>query len=1226
MNKKMFTRFICVLLTVLTLVAVVPAFALPVAAVEEEVRNELEYYTTVTYGSAEERLATMKKYYENDDYALYVDEVKDSKTVKTLGVVAYEKKATGEVLFTNPFALDTEASASERYGMLSQVILSYGGSNGSGTLNSYEHAAIKGQITAKYIKNGVRLEYAIGDRSARILVPQYIEREAFEKKILEPLAANIPGGKASRDYQKFVKYFIQMFYTDPLISEAKREGIANNYPETRNKNIDIYVCDSKATTKELRDLEALILAYCPAYNFEQLDIDHDYAGYVETALSPAVFRMALEYTLDEDGLVVALSGNGLRFDETVYRISDFQLLPYMGASLGSSEGYTFLPDGSGALYDLSTVLTGGLSSKIYGDDYALLSELYTYQTEEARMPVFGQVETQYLDADGKLVAKEDYDPTLHTKQDRGFFAIIEEGESLATVTANHERHRNYVSVIPSFITRQKDYNDRAGWNVYAKSRYVDDYQIRYMILSDDKLAEKAELNSYYECSWMGMACAYRDYLEAHNENFKRLTDDEVDEDSMPLYIETFGCMDTVKKVMSMPVTVSVGLTTFEDIGTMYDFLAGNGVTNVNFKLKGYANGGLYSDVPYKLKWESAVGGSSDFKDLLEKAAAEGFGVYPDFDFVYTTQADGGSKLNMKKHATRTIDNRYTTKRVYSATYQTLVSHFQMVLSPVTYSHFYEKLEKRYGKYDAASISLASFGNSVNSDFDEEKTSLREDTKGYITEALSYFKNKDYSIMLEGGNAFTWNYADHILNVPMDSSRYIKQRTAIPFVGVVLHGYVEFSGSAFNMEGNLSYAMLKAMENGASAYFVLSYANTELLKEDEILSQNYSVRYDIWQNRLVEIYQELNAVLCDVQTKIIIDHQILNDISVRVPDASELLNDIANDAKKKAEEIANKIESDRLAKLNALRAASDLVAASAGNIDKLKTTMLSGFDNTASGKDKDSMMAQLKLGATDSALLKAWSAWRVDDTTKTDAAKTETLSRAINSYITRTYSNILGNMQDAQKAVVSAKQAYLTLKEDWQTSPAHEQAQKQSVVETAESDLRAAIDSYVAIVDAYWSRSATLTPGAADAYIASNETAIPADLITMPDSGEIVVADGDLESFIFDHNNVSGYEAIGVKGLYDAYVALLTRDGFDVPAASAPTPAPAPAPGGDSEEAQVTVNNYAVDNNVVCVTYGDDLDTPYKSLLLNFNDYTVETVYAGVRYTIEAYGYVVIMHD
>jgi hypothetical protein len=58
----------------------------------------------------------------------------------------------------------------------------------------------------------------------------------------------------------------------------------------------------------------------------------------------------------------------------------------------------------------------------------------------------------------------------------------------------------------------------------------------------------------------------------------------------------------------------------------------------------------------------------------------------------------------------------------------------------------------------------------------------------------------------------------------------------------------------------------------------------------------------------------------------------------------------------------------------------------------------------------------------------------------------------------------------------------------------------------------------------------------------------------------------------------------------------------------------------------TVNKYRVDNNVVAVTYAETTNSPYyKTLLLNFNDYTIRTEYNGVTYTIAAYDYVVIKY-
>ena len=65
-----------------------------------------------------------------------------------------------------------------------------------------------------------------------------------------------------------------------------------------------------------------------------------------------------------------------------------------------------------------------------------------------------------------------------------------------------------------------------------------------------------------------------------------------------------------------------------------------------------------------------------------------------------------------------------------------------------------------------------------------------------------------------------------------------------------------------MEGDVEYAKLKAIENGASPYFILSYKNTEILKDYYQLSHYYSIRYDIWQEDVVELYNELNSVLKD----------------------------------------------------------------------------------------------------------------------------------------------------------------------------------------------------------------------------------------------------------------------------------------------------------------------------------------------------------------------------
>ena len=167
------------------------------------------------------------------------------------------------------------------------------------------------------------------------------------------------------------------------------------------------------------------------------------------------------------------------------------------------------------------------------------------------------------------------------------------------------------------------------------------------------------------------------------------------------------------------------------------------------------------------------------------------------------------------------------------------------------------------------------------------------------------KNDFGKVMVSGGNSFVLPYVDYILDVPLDSSQYLKSSNAIPFVGMVLHGYVNFTGSALNMAGDLDYELLKAIENGSSMYFVLCFQNTNKLKEDEILQKYYSVNFDTWLEGLVESYNKLNGALSDVQDKLIIDHEFIT--GVRVLTEEEYQQAVAD--KLRAEEESKKEETE-----------------------------------------------------------------------------------------------------------------------------------------------------------------------------------------------------------------------------------------------------------------------------------------------------------------------------
>ena len=147
-------------------------------------------------------------------------------------------------------------------------------------------------------------------------------------------------------------------------------------------------------------------------------------------------------------------------------------------------------------------------------------------------------------------------------------------------------------------------------------------------------------------------------------------------------------------------------------------------------------------------------------------------------------------------------------------------------------------------------------------------------------------------MVDGGNVYALQYADHILNIATDSSHYRYSSYTIPFVGMILHGYISYAGSPLNYAGNANYDALRSIESGAAPFYILAYQeqNTKKLKEDENLNKYYGVTYATWKDSVVEMYKFINEAIGDLQDYEIVDHKIL--VAERVWDVSEIEKNFA----------------------------------------------------------------------------------------------------------------------------------------------------------------------------------------------------------------------------------------------------------------------------------------------------------------------------------------------
>ncbi len=1278
---KKLNKFISAFLAVLMILGSFSALSMMTVFAddsEELSAMDTSIYITKIFKTPEEKFASMSMPYAKDGFELRVDPI--------TGEVAVKEEKTGNILFSNPYDVGNSKANDDSEStihLLSQIMITASASDGiAKKLYSFSDSAALGQLFATRIQSGIRVDYSIGEEATRKLVPYRLTDTRYRKYILEPIEKAYEEGIISFTEYEYFTYgdgSDGLYFTKQSLSflqEVDREEYLEKMPILATT--DIWQIAPSLEKAILDQIEAVIKKCCPDYSFDMMDEDHEETGYKAITTPYPLFKLALEYSLDADGLSVRVPSNGLRYDVDSFTLQSVQILPYMGAGNNTNAGYTFFPDGAGTLFDFEEVKTIGASygQPVYGIDFAYHSISEIRNLTPIRYPVYGVVADEqiysysysYLDAATGLmvpvtgeasntvmsairaeaIAKGSVNFAVSDKPvesyRRGFVAIIEEGESLAQLTTYHAGiESEYNTILTSFTPRPYDIYDLAdtmsvsGENTQQTlrldSKYTGSFTIRYKMLTDEGRSAKVHQvdPTYltYDSSWFGMAEFYRDHLIA-NGTLKKLTAQDVEAD-IPLYLEVFGAMETQQAIMTIPVDVMTPLTTFENIASMYTELSEAGVNNVNFKLTGFANGGIYSTVPSDLEWEDVVGGADGFKQLVTIAneinAANdnrNLGIYPDFDFAYISNDKLFDSTRLKDDAVKSLDNRYTSKRVYSATMQKYESFYQLAVSPSRYDKFYTELMENYGEYDITNISLASLGNALNSDFDEDEPYVREESKDYTMQALNAIKNannKKYSIMLDSANAYTWGYADHIINLDLDSSHHNNSSAAVPFLGVVLHGQVRFAGEPLNEESNIKYAILKALENGAYFNFLLSYQNTTYLKEDIFLSQNYSVRYDIWREDVVKYYSELNGLLKDVQTKVIVDHKFIDTTAERVLDLAEMNTQIDNELKNALDKLNASNEAERLdqiTKLSSIRVLVSSILAGDGEIKILNEALADMEESYAS------LTTNYAALDAEAAGFEAFLETQIAEIEREDATEEE-IDAAIEAIVAKlntvktTAENVMKASAAFQIASAKAQNAFDALPEVSVLDEALEVVDSTTLLsEDMKALYRAEIANAKSFLAPYRDTvSARLETLNAD--YAANEAMYDA---TNEDSAvKLAVA---IHAEALTVTNANAKKAIENVKIVEKDLAALGVAVIEPPVKEEVEK--------EENKADATIDAYTVDkNSVVAVTYGDRTQNSlglyesdaFKTFLLNYNSYAVRLVYNGVLYTIPASGYVAV---
>jgi hypothetical protein len=555
-----------------------------------------------------------------------------------------------------------------------------------------------------------------------------------------------------------------------------------------------------------------------------------------------VFTVAVEYTLQGDQLVVRVPFKDVQYPAS-FPLTDLTLLPYFGAADTEDQGYMFVPDGSGSLIRLNNgkQLYKPYNQPVYGDDGGTWNgEIDDDATiEPIRLPVFGL-----------------------KKNDSAMVAIIDQGAAVSSIHAEVSRMKSsYNSVFTSFqLLGQERINLSAtGTALETKTKEISvfqqrpvysDFSIRYAFLPSDS------------ADYTGMAAYYRSYLQAN----KTLTKKEASS-SVPFYLEVVGGITKRKSLLGVPYKAVVPLTTFKQTETILSSLKEQNVTNLKLRLSGWFNKGISHKAADKISIDGALGGSSGYRDLTAYTKREGVGLFPDVSFTHLYITKG--KFSVSKAVSRYINRQ--------AAWVWERTDWARPLSPRLLPYVVDQFLNAYQRYGSTGISVRNMGYMLDGDYRRNHVVDRVQAESIFQEQLIAIQKQLPEVMADGGNAYVLPYVKDIVEAPLSNNGYNLTDEAVPFYQIVLHGFVDYTGSPLNLsrEADLQNYVLKCLEYGSNVYYKWIYADNDAVKETDY-QYLYSVNYTTWLEQAAASYRTVNDVLHDVQHEPITAHRKLAD--------------------------------------------------------------------------------------------------------------------------------------------------------------------------------------------------------------------------------------------------------------------------------------------------------------------------------------------------------------
>ena len=714
----------------------------------------------------------------------------------------------------------------------SEILIKYYDANSTlYKMNSYKNSVVNENFQVFSSKDAVKVVYSIQKSKIILFVPKVLTQETYEEIT----------GKLGSGERRRLRFFYTLYESDATDKQTKE--LKSKYPALKKQSL--YILSDSATESTYEEITGYmnLAGYTNemyASELKALEIEDDSSDSM-----PAAFKITVEYRLDDNGFTATVLSDEIKTESASYTLTDIQILPYFSCVESKNNGWMLVPDGSGAIINLSEKADMNYTQKIYGNDAAIEQDRSAAVIQNAGLPIFAM-----------------------NTGDKAFFAVIDSGEAVATVNAEVYGKKFLQSrMFTSFNCKSVDSSNagalrsQSDLNLYAKSFVASDYSVRYMLMPG-------------KVTYSDMANKYRDYL------IQKGILQEKNQKASPLYLDVTGYETVDSSFMGISVDKEIIFSDINGINNALDTLKNSGITDVSVRMRAYSDGGIFSTAQNGMKINSKIGSKKELKSLAERLKSAGGQLYLENSFSTVFNLGNGFKKmthgvrGLKKTVVKGIDYDLVARTVQEANFKYFLT------SPLYYEslteNFIDSFDKKIGDTSLYGYSRSDFGSKLWSDFNEKCQIDRGMSARMADNAVKAAKDKFASVMTDGSNLYALKNSDVVLNLPLGSSKFTSESYEIPFYQMVVHGYKDFSGPAVNISQDGKTTLLQSVESGAGLYFSV-YTNKDVsLKETSMGSFTYPTCFSDLEDTITQYHKEFQELFEDLYNQTITKHICVSD--------------------------------------------------------------------------------------------------------------------------------------------------------------------------------------------------------------------------------------------------------------------------------------------------------------------------------------------------------------